>query len=344
MSVPNVLFIDTSILDQQNYNFESAVFIPFIEAVKGKSIIYLLPNPTLREINRHIAERADNVIKVLEEARRKAPFLNKYSKWPDANFSTSWELRQLAMKEWRQFLKNFEVVRLNYEGVNLMEIMDWYDKQRPPFSPKKSKEFPDALALSSLLHFSRKSNTSIAIISTDPDFKNASDLFTELLYFESLPAYNEALIANDQRVDSLKLMLEEYSHTLAEGVINKFLTLNFYPSANAYGSVENVEVADVEFESFHILSVGAQECTIAFSACIYFEANVEYEPDDDESDPSDANFFDYRYCGQVSDHATVKGIIKMGVDSKWMEFSNSKSVQLENEDVSVSAVPPRVGI
>ena len=57
MSIPNVIFIDTSMFDEQNYNFESSSLSSFIAAIKDQGFTLLLPDPTLREITRHIKER-----------------------------------------------------------------------------------------------------------------------------------------------------------------------------------------------------------------------------------------------------------------------------------------------
>ena len=159
MSVPSAIFIDTSILDEQNYNFQSSAIGAFVTVVKGKSYVLLLPDPTQREINRHIQERADAVLKALEEAKRRAPFLAKWKDWPVKKniFMLNLELKGLAEKEWSEFKSNFKVASLGYDGVILKEIMDWYDRGRAPFgSGKKRKEFPDAFALAALISYAKK--------------------------------------------------------------------------------------------------------------------------------------------------------------------------------------------
>jgi hypothetical protein len=50
MSVPRVIFIDTSIFDEQRYNFQSAAVTAFLDSIKAVSTTLLLPEPTEREI------------------------------------------------------------------------------------------------------------------------------------------------------------------------------------------------------------------------------------------------------------------------------------------------------
>jgi hypothetical protein len=82
MSVPNVIFVDTCVFDEQNYNFDSLALSSFIAAVKGHSFVLLLPDPIQREVNRHIKTRSLDALKALENAKRKAPFLSKWKSWP----------------------------------------------------------------------------------------------------------------------------------------------------------------------------------------------------------------------------------------------------------------------
>lgn len=108
MSVPTTIFIDTSILDEQNYNFSSAAISAFLETVKNKKITLLIPDPTLREIQRHIKERSEDIIKVLKDAERKAPFLKKWDSWP-VKQDLLYRIQRMAEEEWQGFQKHFNV-------------------------------------------------------------------------------------------------------------------------------------------------------------------------------------------------------------------------------------------
>jgi len=56
MSIPSVIFIDTSIFDRQAYNFGSLAIEAFVKATTDLKITLLLPDPTEREIRRNIEE------------------------------------------------------------------------------------------------------------------------------------------------------------------------------------------------------------------------------------------------------------------------------------------------
>src|SRR6266545_7843408 len=79
----------------------------------------LLPEPTEREVERHIRERSSEALAALAEARRKAPFLAKWAGLPQptAKSETIERLNvyRIARREWRTFLKQFDVVTLGYD-------------------------------------------------------------------------------------------------------------------------------------------------------------------------------------------------------------------------------------
>ena len=78
MSIPTAVFLDTSILDSQQYNFHSTALSTFVPACAKRGVKLLLPDPTEREVKRHLRERGAETMNTVESARRKAPFLAKF--------------------------------------------------------------------------------------------------------------------------------------------------------------------------------------------------------------------------------------------------------------------------
>ena len=106
MTLPQSIFLDTSVFAGQQYNFGSIALSSFVEVAKEKGLSLLLPAPTESEIERQIKSRSDEALKALEEARRKAPFLKKWKHWPEkpASEHPEWEVKSIAVQEWREFL------------------------------------------------------------------------------------------------------------------------------------------------------------------------------------------------------------------------------------------------
>ena len=119
MSVPNAVFIDTCVFEELAYNFDSEVLRAFLEVAKPRKVRLIVPDPTQREVWRHIKEKTDEVVKALEDARRKAPFLSKWKHWPTRGQidRLRWQLQEIADKEWQSFLRQLKVEKLDYSDV-----------------------------------------------------------------------------------------------------------------------------------------------------------------------------------------------------------------------------------
>jgi hypothetical protein len=340
---PTTLFIDTSIFDHQNYNFESAAIIPFLAAAKERSLTYLLPDPTSQEISRHIAARSDAVVEALKDARRKAPFLSKSDQLPIPSFALSWDLNQLAKQEWKSFLQNFTVLPLSLKDVDLVEVMEWYDKQSAPFGPKKKKEFPDAFALSLVLKHARENHCTVGVVSHDEDFKSACDRFVHLLYFPSLPAVTEALIAGDERVGKIKALLENDRRWLESKIREVFYDLRFFPEDDPSGTVEDIEINSLSFPEISVVAVGNTQCTVSFEVAVGFSAYVCYDDADTAIvDSSDDVFMPlFEFAGSVEVSTTLTGVAKVEVAEDWTSLLELDLLLLDQTDVPISERPQK---
>ncbi len=321
----------------------------FLAVAKPKKLTFLLPDPTEREVKRHISERSREVLKALREAKRRAPFLAKWKDWPikKDKADDSWlvrDLSTLAEKEWTEFLGNFEVQRLGYKGLDLREIMDWYDKARAPFGAgKKRKEFPDALALASILNHTKTTKTSVAIISKDLDFQNACHLYAELLYYPSLPAITEAFLSGDARVEKMKGLVSANIQMLEDAVIEDFANLDFAVEQPPNGVVNYVNVDNVNFDEFRVVGLGNNECSVAFSAGVDFTANVDYEIpyyDNPYYAVTDEYFSgSKRSQGMVSDWAEITGTAKLRVSEAWDAVLELKLLVIDGSDIYITRKP-----
>jgi hypothetical protein len=345
LSVPNTIFVDSSVLDEQNYNFGSSALAPFVSAAKEHKLTLLLPDPTLREITRHIDERSKEVVKALEDARRRAPFLPKWKNWPlnkTNKYLLSYELGKLAEQEWKDFLALFSVQKLAYDEVNLHEIMNWYDKGRAPFGiGKKRKEFPDAFALASLIGYARKHRQFIAIVSRDGDFEKACGMYSELLHYPTLPAFTEALLGSDTRLAKIKELVNEGSEVLVKAIREEFPELHFYPEEEPTGDVEDVEIEEVTFNELRVVAIGNLEVTVAFEARVNYTAYVQY--DDSSSaiiDSSEGIYIPLRKRkGTVADWNEISGSAKIAVNSNWTQLEDITYFNIDDTDIVVTERP-----
>lgn len=333
MAVPRHIFIDTSVLDGCSYNFESAVVQPILDVTRKIPLTLLLPEPTEREIRRHIKARSEEVLITLRKAQKRAPFLKKWKDWPlksKEDFSLTYRFNQMVTKEFDAFLGLFHVVRLDLSHIVVRDVMEWYDRGTAPFGKgKKKAEFPDAFALSSLLSFAKKEGEAIAIISSDGDFQNAAALHDSLFYYLTLGTYVESLLLSDEHVMKVRGILDTNIEMITEGLSEKFVSLSFYPTDDESAELEDVEVDDVEFTELSIVGTGEKEVSVSFQANVWFSVNAILDETDWDGPVS--------HTERVSDEVTVTGIAKLTVNDDWSDFDSLEILRLDEEDIGVEA-------
>lgn len=285
MSIPTAVFLDTSVLDGQQYNLQSTPLATFAQACAKRSMKLLLPDPTEREIRRHLRERTIEAMAALEGLRRKAPYLANWKGLARQFGSAALELfnaQNAAGNEWETFLKQFSVVRLGYTGLDIGKVMRWYDGAEPPFKEgKKRKEFPDAFAIEMLDAYARKEKIYIAVVSSDDDFKLACQRYSALLYFKALPRLTELLLSDDGRVEKLRQAIEAKACLIEEAIADELQGIDFHHRSDRI-EVHGYDEIDSEGVDVAIVAVGDGECTITFDTVQGLRFDMRWEDDTDD--------------------------------------------------------------
>lgn len=335
MSLPTAVFLDTSILDGQQYNFASTAFSSFLPVARERNFVVLLPDPTKREVLRHIEERSQGAVRALEDARRRAPFLNKWKhfpKLPDNKWLTNFEVRTVAIEEWQSFLNQFSVKELNYDAVVLSTVMDWYEKQRPPFgSGKKRKEFPDAFAIAALAAYAGATKTYIAVVAEDPDFKGACEHFPYLLYFPNLPALTELLLADEKTIEGVRELVLQNQPMIEEAAQSEGESLSLYVPSEF--EILDGGVTYVSLDDIRVVALGNRECTVALEGQIGYEVKLKrddysYRYEDD---------YDHRRGKTVEGDNPLSGTAKLQMSSDRNSIEKVTYIELDNAEIEVSA-------
>jgi hypothetical protein len=335
MAVPRKIFIDTCVLDRCAYNFESVAIQSLADIAQKEHLTLLLPESTEREMRRHIKRRSEDVLAVLLKAQQSAPFLRKWKEWPlkgepYRDFFLAPTLKKIATKELDGFLALFELVKLDTTHINLPDVMEWYDEGTAPFGPKRKKaEFPDAFALSSLLTFAKKHGETIAIISSDGDFQNASALHDCLFFYRTAGAYVESLLLSDEHVKKVRAILDSNAELISEGLTEKFEALGFYPTDDERAELEDVEVDEINFTDLSIVGTGEKEVSVSFEAEVAFTIDASFGETDWDGPAQRTE--------RVSDFATVAGIAKLTVSADWSDFESLELLRLDEEEIGVEA-------
>ena len=332
MSIPTSAFLDTSILDGQNYNFSSKALSTFAPACKSRAIKLLLPAPIESEVKRHIKKRSQDALDALEAARRQAPFLSKWRHFPTGG-GPDWEVSIVASQEWASFLRQFDVLRLGYDTVDLSAIMEWYDTTKPPFRDgKKRKEFPDALAIAMLDAYARKTPSIVAVVSFDEDMKLACERFSSLLYFKGLPALTELLLSEDGRIAEFQTAIQNGLDKLSDAV-HQALDLRFFHSNDdEYSLVPEFEYGHPHVSDVRVVGIGDREATVTFEAeiVVKYELNWTVQTEDE----------DEYYYTKIEEDITVSGSAKVAFDQKIQNVATVGTVEMDDAEIELRQTPP----
>jgi hypothetical protein len=339
MAIPTAVFLDTSILAGQQYNFSSTALSSFVPVAKNRSVKLLLPAPIKLEILRQIRERSDDALKALNEAKQRAPFLAKWKNFPKNNGTNfeNWEVRRIAMNEWTAFIKQFTYIELGYEYVDLKRVMGWYDTVQAPFKDgKKRKEFPDAFAIDALAAYAAQNNCYIGIVTQDTDFRDACERFPSLLYFKSLPAITELLLSDDKRLLQIKQSIDSNLQDIKDELLSLKEEFTYRHSEDKYTDVDG-DLEDIGIDDYSIVAVGDHECTITFDATLYFTADLtweeaEYNGPDEEPSATDAT-------ATVSDYTSASGTVKLKFSGDYSNIEEIVFQEFDDYEIEVTEEP-----
>lgn len=346
MPIPRTIVVDTSIFDQHGYNFAAQAIQKFVAVTQVKSLTILLPDAIEREVRRHIKNKSAAAQSALKKARHDAPFLQKWRNWPapETAKTAKDDIAAAYIADWEEFLKNFKVKRLGYDGINMNQVMDWHDRLQPPFGPgQKEKEFPDAFALASTLAYSKAKSIRIAVVSKDNDFAKFCAPHPELPFFSDLSALTEAFIDEMKtHVAAIKAVLAAHPEQFLAQIREAFPDLTFYPEEDIDGDVEDVEVLSVELDQMRVIAIEDDHCTIAFEADVKFSAHVSYDdPDTMVIDSSeDFRMALYKRAGTVTEVTCISGTITLEFDDDWKTILSASDLELENRTITIETRPP----
>lgn len=312
---PITIFIDTSILRGFGFNFLSRPAEALQEIGQNEKLTLLLPEVTEKETNRQINALADEISASLSSARKKAFILDRHKPWmfdSGDTESVSTEIAALLKSDWSDFLKIFEVVRLPYSAIDLIEALNWWESYKPPFSPKKSREFIDAFAATCLLSYQLIYDSSVAIISSDPDWADFCGSHEKLYYFETSYDYAEALNPNVENLLLIKSIV-----TKNQQVLDKIRSLVAETKFNIRlgwdAIVHAIKVHDITFNLVKILNSSFDRAEVVFRADVSVEMDLEYtDISADGHVLEEPEQFEQIYHSGV----TVNGVITLEIDFK----------------------------
>ncbi len=330
MTFPNHIFLDTTVFDSQQYNYNSREFTAFLKQFPSSTTNLLLPNITKREIHKHIHLRVDKAINAIYKIQKKMPRIYQLDRCPSQSKSKKQlksELLKIELEAYESFIDAFKNIVLNLENVSLKEIFDWYFDSLPPFGKgKKSKEFPDATVIYSLSEFGRKNFVEIAVVSSDTDMIKACERLPYLYSFKSLSELIEASLEDEKTVLKIQTLTEDQHQWFIDCIIDKFENLSATIIQDSDGVIERLEVSSVEYTDDNIISYEENEVYMIVKGYIEFSCYVsfcDYSTTIWEQAPYDDNGY-----GFVEANLNITEPFETGITFKSSDYTDLDEIEL----------------
>ena len=189
--VPTALYIDTEFFRSQDLRLDTRQFNILKDTFVQGGLRLLVPAMMERELLRHYQKRASESVEALEKVQKIHPINHLFLGDISSKETVEEKCFNQLKDQWNTFKEHFTVEPLPLVG-NLEDVVDWYFQTEPPFSEKKSKEFPDAFILSALESYYKEHQANIAVVSGDGDFERACLVRRYLVHYSSLEKYVEA--------------------------------------------------------------------------------------------------------------------------------------------------------
>jgi hypothetical protein len=343
------IFLDTCILEGEQFDFTSTQFKALLAAAKDKGIKLLLPQPTKDEIQRHIRNKIESAVTALKSVRKDHPVLSAMPGFPHSRVDREKIARDLSKtitSAWKNFQNHFALIDLDYSGIDIDEIMRWYDRGQSPFGlGGKSKEFPDAFAFAALRNYALNQKENVAIVSADNDFRKACAGISQLHFFPTLASLTNALLTEDGRFKAARELAESAIPLLTAKIKADFPDRGFDHELdpNGNGNVEDIKVNECEPTNIEVIGLGHEEFTIAFSAEVGFDAYVQYDDPDSWVNMGDGDIMYRHSCaGEVMETTVINCVARIRANADWTQVVEISAFKIEEEYIQVSEPAPQV--
>jgi hypothetical protein len=342
MRVTKNIFLDTSAIVAQNFDFRSPALVALEKLARDGEARLLVTSITIREVESNIRDRIATAETALTRVKTNHPILKNI---PDisvqailAPFDAARAAGQLidAFSEYRQ-RTGTEIVPLT--SASAEEVFDSYFARRPPFGDgKKKSEFPDAFTISALESWCRSRKEKAYVAATDPDVAGFCENSEWLVHLARAGEYVELFHRESAAMRLVEESAQERVEDLTGSISRAFEGCGFYLH-DLEGDVNGVDVLDVEIEELSLLKVEAAVAQFEVTAAIKFLAEISY--DDPESGFWDSE--DKVMIGMETVNAEVERTVEVTLTadvklSPEGRYDSVTSVQFPDRDFGVNAI------
>ena len=300
------IFLDTNIYDASNYSFRNGLFSQLKEYAVSDYLELQINSVVKGEVERHIKKTIKAAAKDLNAmltSHKLALFrtLPKYDKQMTIFKPDAWV--KDAIDEFHDFLSVCKCEEISCNGIDVEGILRDYFNLSYPFEESKKDEFPDAIAVASIIQEINKLSSNNVF----KDYKNSDGISDDLLYcvvsadngftvaiqgslqrpnedvkyFASLNELVNFIVVQDENAAKLQERLEQgFAKDIIEGSIRTVAEEACFIVDDPDGLAEDVYFVDADNINYYPYLVSLQKMSEGHSvARVYIEASFDVELD-----------------------------------------------------------------
>ncbi|PTL38097.1 PIN domain-containing protein [Alkalicoccus saliphilus] len=294
------VFIDTQVFVAMNFNYQSWLFKEIISLVDKEKINVYLPEVTKREIESKIDEKVFvEVKKMQKEFKTNAKILRaleEYNPIFELEFKLN-EVKDELIQRFHQFITEARIEIISIDKVDTRAVFDKYFDGEPPFSDKKSHEFPDAFSIMAFENKFSEDFEYIHVVSGDKDLKAYCENKEYLIYHEALNSLFDYItrIENDHDmiIDKYQFNIDNITKRVEADIEKQEFML-----IDEDGSVHDTMISNTQLDEPFIIEIDVENksailaTTAKFS--IYGNAKyVDYASSAYDSEDNEYVFYEY---------------------------------------------------
>ncbi len=226
--------IDTNIFISNKFDFsEDSTLSLLVKYVQQNKIKVILSDIVVREVEKHIVDKGDELCKLIRKSRKDAlsvlpeELIRKIGVGHILLSAKKDDVREKSKAELRRFLDEIKVETIKTSIIDLDSILEDYFSFKPPFedNDRKRKEFPDAFIANQIRARFGKDEI-IAIVSMDKGLKKACKASKNHLFFSSLGELYNAINKEEKEYEDILNSIKRKQFLIANMVKKYVLDKN----------------------------------------------------------------------------------------------------------------------
>lgn len=276
------VYLDTSIIYKNNFNFTNEKFQKLIEYVEMNQIELLFNTITINEIKQNIYKSINHAKNKFESIRNDLTILKNidaFQYFDNFNSENFKEYTKTILNQFKTFLQNIKYTKIPTTDLMDVVINDYFNNN-PPFDKKEKKnEFPDAILFHSLLNWCKKFKRKAYFITGDDDYKRIveSNFIVDIIILNSLEEFLDLVSSTlTPENEEVKNFLFQHVDEITEYVKMEFESMGVEID-NSESELIEIKVEDVEIKAIYNVSLTEEKLVFAIDPIIEFNAEIHYE-------------------------------------------------------------------